>query len=86
MAVTPDEIRSKTVEALGLLVNEKDAFVHEEYLQSLLTVIYQAGRIDANNELIARNAATLRAQIRAADRAANERAKLRRLQNPPVRK
>lgn len=53
--MTPDELNTKALEALRLLSQEGDQFVREEFLLGLLTVVYQSGRIDANNETIKRN-------------------------------
>jgi hypothetical protein len=64
--MTADDIRTKALEALLLLGNVQDNFVREEYMLSLLTYTYQAGRIDANDEAIKRNEAALSNRARAA--------------------
>ncbi len=49
-----DTLRLHALEALRILGSTNDPDKQEEYLLSVLTIIYQAGQIDANDRMIER--------------------------------
>lgn len=57
--MTADELHTEAIKALRILTRPIDAEAKEEYMRSLLVYVYQAGRIDANDEQIKRNTAAL---------------------------
>lgn len=52
--MTRDEIRTQALEALRVLGTSKDDEAREEYLASLLLIVYQSGEIAANAACIER--------------------------------
>lgn len=57
-----DKLKLHTLETLRVLGTSDDGDTREEYLLSVLTIIYQAGQIDANDRMIARQMQKLTAE------------------------
>jgi len=58
-SISADDLRSEAVEALRLLGLSRDDYDREEYLLSLLKVVFQRGAIAAGDRDISKNDRTL---------------------------